>query len=455
MFRVFENLSVALPRWLPSVFNMPRSLLSLILLAACGALTALAMENGGFENGLEMWEVHASPSTSLEVNKEAASFGETGLRLKILSQPSSGETLSPKVPVTAGKACLAKFWSGGGGTQPANASLEIVFFDEHDAVLPADALPTGKKARTVVSGGHYWNPGELRGIAPETARTAAVRIKPMGGSPGSAVDFEDFRIEETSLLAPPPTPSLPTDSPRIQELKAEVQRDPTRGKAPSKIVLKLDDLKPAAGGGVSPQWLRVAEFAKEKNIPISIGVIAQPFEAECPGIVSWIQEQHAAKRIEFWNHGWDHAAGENLLREFSGQPYEHQKDHLSRANEIARSKLGFPFESFGAPFNATDTVTLRVLSEDPDIKVWMYGDAKNPAGKTVLRNSPVTIETRARPDFEAFLEAYAHNRGAEYFVMQGHPGGWKDENFEQFRLMVEFLISQNAQFVLPRDLAGR
>jgi len=77
---------------------------------------------------------------------------------------------------------------------------------------------------------------------------------------------------------------------------------------------------------------------------------------------------------------------------------------------------------------------------------------KNPAGKTVLPNGAVTIETRARPDFAAFLEAYAHNRGSDVFVMQGHPGGWKDDNFEQFRLMVEFLISQDAQFVLPRDL---
>jgi peptidoglycan/xylan/chitin deacetylase (PgdA/CDA1 family) len=292
----------------------------------------------------------------------------------------------------------------------------------------------------------------LGAVAPEAARTVAVRIKPMSGAPGSAVDFDDFRIEE--MLDPAPVPVLPTDSPRIQELKAEIERDPTRGKAPPKIVLKLDDLKPATGGGVSPQWLQAAGFAKEKNIKIAIGIIAEGLAGECPGLVSWIQEQHAAKRIEFWNHGWDHAAGEKTLREFSGQPYEHQKDHLSRANAIARSKLGFPFESFGAPFNATDAATVRVLSEDPDIKVWIYGDSKNPAGKTVLRNGAVTIETRARPDFTAFLEAYAHNRGAEYFVMQGHPGGWKDDNFEQFRMIVEFLISQNAPFVFPKDFVG-
>jgi len=413
------------------------------------------MENGGLEKGLDQWEVHASPSASAEAIKEAASIGESGLRLKIFSMPASCEVTSPKVQVTAGKAYLAGFWSGGGGgSQPASASIEMVFFDEHGAALPAGLAPAGKKARTAVAGGTGWSPGELAAIAPESARTVAVRIKPMAGQPGSTVDFDDFRIEEIPDPTLAPASALPVDSPRIRELKQEIQRDPTRGKEPPKIVLKLDDLKPSAGGAVSPQWLRVADFAKEKNIKISIGIIAQAFEAECPPIVQWIQEQNAAKRVEFWNHGWDHAAGEKLVREFSGQPYEYQKDHFTRSCAIARSKFGFPFESFGAPFNATDAATVRVLSEDPDLKVWIFGDPKDPAGKTVLRGSPVTIETRARPDFEAFLEAYAHNRGADYFVMQGHPGGWKDDGFEQFRMIVDFLATQKASFVFPMDLAG-
>ncbi len=97
------------------------------------------------------------------------------------------------------------------------------------------------------------------------------------------------------------------------------------------------------------------------------------------------EEQHAAKRIEFWNHGWDHAAGEKLIREFSGQPYEHQKDPPYPGQRDRPRKLGFSFESFGAPFNATDAVTARVLAEDPDIK------------GLDLRTTPKTL--RARPFF--------------------------------------------------------
>ncbi|MEO7933403.1 MAG: DUF2334 domain-containing protein [Chthoniobacterales bacterium] len=412
-------------------------------------LSAQAMENGGLEKGLEGWGVNVIPAASAEVLKEAASMGEFGLRLKIASQPTSGEIISPKIEVAAGKSYLAKYWSGGGGAQPANASIEMVFFDEHGNALPPPVAPAGKKARTAATGGANWNPGELAAVAPENAHTLGVRIKPMSGPPGSAVDFDDLTIDE--MPASSPVSPLPVDSPRIQELKAEIQRDPTRGKTPPKIVLKLDDLKPASGGTVSQQWLRVADFAKEKNIKISVGIIAEGLEPDSPAFIQWIQEENAAKRIEFWNHGWDHAAGEKMIREFSGQPYERQKDHFSRANEIARKKLGFAFTSFGAPFNITDAATVRMLTEEPTITVWLYGDPKNPAGKIVLGNGVVTIETRARPDFEAFLEAYAHNRGTDYFVMQGHPGGWKDDNFEQFRMMVDFLIDQKAQFVFPRD----
>ncbi|CAN5441825.1 hypothetical protein BH09VER1_BH09VER1_46670 [soil metagenome] len=424
-----------------------------IFLAGCGWLPAQTMENGGFEKGLDQWEVHASPSASALALKEAASMGVSGLQLKILSLPASCDVLSPKIPVTPGQVYLASLWSGGGGASPASTSIELVYFDEHGVEVPAGPAPAGRKARTAIAGGRDWKLMEVAAAAPEAARTVVVRLKPTAGAPGSAIDFDDFRIEAIPNPAPTPLTSLPTDSPRIQELKAEILRDPTHGQPAPKIVLKLDDLKPSPGG-VNPNWVRAVGFAKERNIKLALGIIVQSMEPENPDFVKWVQEQNAAGRIEFWNHGWDHLAGAGLLREFSGQTYEYQKDHLTRSNELARKQLGFPFITFGAPFNATDAATVRVLSEEPNIKVWLYGDPKKTAGKTVLVANAVTIETRGRPDFEAFLEAYAHNRGLPYFVMQGHAGGWTDASFEQFKLMVDFLISQHAEFVFPRDMIG-
>jgi len=423
-----------------------------VFVTLVGSLSAGNIENPGFENGLEKWDVQPAPAVAFEPLKDAASMGDLGLRVKVLSAPAAGMLTSSRVPVEPGKAYRLAYWFGGGGATPAVASIELVFFDEKDGELPAPQSPQGKKARTVASGGPSWTGYELGALAPEAAKTAAVRIKPMSGS-GGAVDFDDIRLEE--MPAPPLTNGpLPLDSPRIQELKAEIQKNPSRGKEPPKVVVKLDDLKPAQDGGVSPQWQRVVDYAKEKNAKLSIGIIAQYMESGNADFFKWVQELNAANRAEFWHHGWDHAA-EGNLKEFSGQPYERQKEHMTKANALAREKLGFVFTSFGAPFNATDANTVKVLSENPDITVWIYGDLKNPAGKTVLRPSPIMIETRARPDFEAFLEAYAHNRGIDCFAMQGHAGGWKDDAFEQFRAMIDFLQSQNAQFVFPRELAGK
>ncbi|GAT32977.1 peptidoglycan/xylan/chitin deacetylase, PgdA/CDA1 family [Terrimicrobium sacchariphilum] len=423
-----------------------------VLFVLAGGLIAGNIENPGFESGLEKWDVQGAPGAAFETLKEAASIGELGLRVKVISTPAAGMMTSSQLPVEPGKSYRLAYWFGGGGPTPAVASIEIVFFDEKGAALPAPQSPAGKKARTVATGSSSWAGYELAAIAPVGAKTAAVCIKPMNGQ-GGAVDFDDIRLEEMPAQSTGSTPP-PLDSPRIQELKDEIQKNPTRGKQPPKVVIKLDDLKPAQGGGISPQWQRVVDYARAKNAKLSIGIIAQFMESGNAEFFKWVQDLNAAGSVEFWHHGWDHAA-EGNLKEFSGQPYERQKDHMTRANALAKEKLGFVFTSFGAPFNATDASTVKVLSEDSDITVWIYGDPRNPAGKTVLPPSPVMIETRGRPDFEAFLEAYAHNRGIGSFAMQGHAGGWKDDAFDQFRAMVDFLQSQNAEFVFPRDFAGK
>jgi peptidoglycan/xylan/chitin deacetylase (PgdA/CDA1 family) len=209
---------------------------------------------------------------------------------------------------------------------------------------------------------------------------------------------------------------------------------------------------------VHPRWLKVADFARERGIKVTFGIIGKRMEEDCPQFVAWTREQHAAGRIEFWHHGWDHGErkeGDRRIQEFSGEPYEYQKEHLARTQALAREKLGFPFTVFGAPFNATDENTLKVLAEDPDLKVWLYGKrGARVDGVAVLERSAVGIESPTMiPNYGDFLEGYAHNRGADYFVMQGHPAAWNDERWDQFVKIIDFLIAQKAEFVFGADFA--
>lgn len=89
----------------------------------------------------------------------------------------------------------------------------------------------------------------------------------------------------------------------------------------------------------------------------------------------------------------------------------------------------------------------------PEIKVWLYGDPKNPAGKVVLeRVGAVNIENPTFvPSLEKFVDGYNRNPARPYFVIQGHPQQWDDARFAEFVKIVDFLVSQKATFILASE----
>lgn len=236
---------------------------------------------------------------------------------------------------------------------------------------------------------------------------------------------------------------------------------PARPANPPPVVIKLDDLN-TRGGNVPAAWRRVTDLAREKNFKVSIGVICDSFEHGNASYFDYIKEQHASGRVEFWFHGWDHKQWEEngaKLQEFKGTSYEHQKDHFVRSQALAREKLGFAFATFGAPFNATDDVTNRVLSEDPDIKVFLYGKPSDAAatGKIVLeRVGDVNIEAPLFvPDSAKFIAGYLkHAARRPYFVIQGHPAQWNEERWAEFVKIVEYLQANRIPIVNPAELAA-
>jgi peptidoglycan/xylan/chitin deacetylase (PgdA/CDA1 family) len=181
-------------------------------------------------------------------------------------------------------------------------------------------------------------------------------------------------------------------------------------KSPAYILIKVDDLRDFKGK-VHPRWQKLVDFLKDRKIKAGIGIICNSLEKDNPEYIRWIKEQWATGRIEFWNHGYDHREwmeDGKKRQEFVGTSYEQQKEHLTLANRLAKEKLGFTLPAFGAPFNGTDAATRKALEEDPDTKIWLYGDMKNPAGKLVLdRVGSVNIENPSfKPSLEKFIDGY-------------------------------------------------
>ncbi len=227
---------------------------------------------------------------------------------------------------------------------------------------------------------------------------------------------------------------------------------------PSVVVLKLDDMV-VREGRVPERWMRIAEFAETRKLKVSIGIICNSLEGEHPAYLAELKRQAGTGWIEFWHHGYDHrrwTEGEVTYREFSKTSREHQLEHLTRGQALAREKLGITFTTFGAPFNATDATTAELLaSAMPEIRVWLYSDGRNPAGKFVARRVRANLEEPVhKPNFGAFVRAYEAERAKapRYLVLQGHPLSWDDAAFAEFVRVVDFLAAEGCAFVHPAEL---
>jgi peptidoglycan/xylan/chitin deacetylase (PgdA/CDA1 family) len=99
-------------------------------------------------------------------------------------------------------------------------------------------------------------------------------------------------------------------------------------------------------------------------------------------------------------------------------------------------------------------VTLQVLEKEPEIKTFIYQVPSLAGGKAALfRVGSVNIEYPTFvPRYDRFVDGYVHNRGRDYFVIQGHPWHWNDHDFGEFVKIVDFLIGQGTTFVTPSEL---
>lgn len=232
------------------------------------------------------------------------------------------------------------------------------------------------------------------------------------------------------------------------------------GNAPAAplVVLKLDDMN-VTEGKVPERWQRIIRFAEERRMKTSIGIIGNSLEGDHPGYVSEIKRAAATGLFEFWHHGFDHRRWQEngtTLYEFSGTGKEHQSRHFQLGQDLAKQKLGITYQTFGAPFNTTDEVTIEVLSASPEIRVWLQGDTKQPAGKLVVTMvDNVNIEQPVhKPNFDAFVKGYEALKGNHppVLILQGHPNSWDDAAFDQYTQILGFLDAKGCRYVFPAEL---
>ena len=432
---------------------------TLLFCAALSHAIANPLPNPGFEAGTNQWSIADQNSRVLS---EAARSGTGGLRVgKPDYYPSGASVFSSKFAVTPGQKISLSFWAR---ATAANCGAYLWFFDKNGR---PDGSPKGCGIKDSKGA---WSEYSLEATTPAESIEVGIWVHTYAGASGE-VDLDDFSLGgfAADAVALPPPASRAKKQETVVNVKPE---DIPARKQPPLIVLKFDDVKQFKGGDVHGRWKRLADYLEKKQIKGGFGVLCETLNEATPQYVQWFADRRKAGFIEFWFHGYDHATHtvEGVkFNEFNKRSYEEQKERTAKSQALAKEKLGFAFTAFGPPggvgSGSFDANTLRVMAEDPDIKVMMYpqpfdtiGREYDSSGKLKIldRVWSVNLESAVGvPGFQAFLNGYAANPEREYFVLQGHPASWDDARFAEFERIIDFLVSQKAVFMTPSELAPR
>jgi len=210
---------------------------------------------------------------------------------------------------------------------------------------------------------------------------------------------------------------------------------------------------------VHSRWQRVVDFTNEINVPVSIGVIAQTIETGGQTYINWIKKQQKTGNVEFWNHGYNHTRktqNGKQISEFKNITCQEQIRNLEKSQNLAKNRLGFEFVTFGAPYNQTDSNTIKALNKFTEIQYWFYPPeyAKNKTQKLCFsRISVLNIEYPVHhPAFYHLWNNLYFYRNEKYIVLQGHPQSWDDVGFSEFKRMVAYLKRQGYTFKNPQQI---
>jgi len=217
------------------------------------------------------------------------------------------------------------------------------------------------------------------------------------------------------------------------------------------IIIKADDIRRVTDG-----WNRFFELSKAKNVKVSAGIICCSLETENSEYCDWLRAQQASGMVEFWNHGWDHKRWTNeqneRVWEFRGSGYDHQKKHFSDSQNIMEKVLGSPPAVFGAPYNAIDSDTLRVMNEDENMRLF-FGYEQEVLNHTMIARMHLRGENdgTGKPNFEIFKETYMQKPDLTFTVLQFHPNNFDDERLAEYGKIIDFLIAEGWTFMLPAE----
>jgi peptidoglycan/xylan/chitin deacetylase (PgdA/CDA1 family) len=212
------------------------------------------------------------------------------------------------------------------------------------------------------------------------------------------------------------------------------------------IIFKFDDLTERS----QYAFQRVAEIVILKDCKAGFGIIAKSCEdnGEKEAYYNRVKNFVNTERIEIWAHGYDHFLNGVIVTEFLTMPYQHQYEHFKKSLDLVSEKCGITMRSFGAPGNRSDSTTISVINQFPQIEVFLLPFFSDSTNKQLLLTSRVNMEKgTGNMDYDYFVNNYNANADRPYMILQGHPGVWKEEGFDVFARIIDFLKTKGVTFM--------
>ena len=226
--------------------------------------------------------------------------------------------------------------------------------------------------------------------------------------------------------------------------------EPGFSKVGVKIILKLDDFQAKKD---SCPCIPTLNFLMERQIKAGFGAVANRFDSTALNVLRPYlnaTNRKGEKLFEVWHHGLNHAK-----TEFKDSTYQYQKSHFEQANKLVKKYLGIQMHTFGTHYNASDSITNQVVSEDPNYKVFLYSSIVPKVDNGIFyMDHRVNVENgTGKPEYEFFKADYNKKKESytDFMVLQAHPNGWTPEKLNQFTQIIDFLISEGCEFVLPYE----
>lgn len=221
--------------------------------------------------------------------------------------------------------------------------------------------------------------------------------------------------------------------------------------AAPRVIIKFDDLSLS---GSKCSGYNVMDYLIEKQVKFSFGAIANTFNSNSyPVLLPYLnaKNDHGDRLFEVWHHGYDH-----IIPEFEQQTLDYQRQHFSLADKLFKRSLKTQLTTFGAPGNANDSITNLVLAENTFYHVYYFCKQKpsNSTDDMFYIYHRVDMENGVgNVNYDYFVNNYQllKNRYTDYIALQAHPNGWDSSKQSDFKRIIDYLLAEGAEFVLPFD----